>query len=89
MFGGDYNAGASQFAGGFMPSPKDQAGSASAQKKSQGYNDHSVRRVTIKQIADSFGKGSPDSIMVDGKELVNVCIDHCCDCPLYNIPDQS
>ena len=65
--------GASQFNGaGFMPSPPAQDGPSSGQKKSYDQQSQSVRRLTIKQIADGLEQNSADGAIVDGKEVSNV-----------------
>jgi hypothetical protein len=73
MYNAGFEAGASQFnGGGFMPSPGVQAGSGSAQKRSYDQTSQAVRRVTIKQLHQALEENNTESIIVDGKELVNV-----------------
>lgn len=55
-----------------MPSPGVQAGSGSAQKRSYDQTSQAVRRVTVKQLHQALEENNTESIIVDGKELVNV-----------------
>lgn len=73
MFGGAFED-AQQFnGGGFMPSPDAQQGKETGTKKSYDTQSQSVRRLTIKQLAESIGQNS-DGLVVDGKEVSNIAL---------------
>lgn len=56
-----------------MPSPDAQQGQGSGTKKSYDTQSQSVRRLTIKQVAEAIGQ-SPDGLVVDGKEVSNIAL---------------
>lgn len=76
MYNGGFDGGASQFnGGGFMPTPGGApAGGGSAQKKSYDQTSQAVRRVTTKQLHKALEQSTSDTILLDGKEVVNVSL---------------
>lgn len=56
-----------------MPSPDAQQGKETGTKKSYDTQSQSVRRLTIKQLAESIGQNS-DGLVVDGKEVSNIAL---------------
>jgi hypothetical protein len=75
MYNGGFDGGASQFnGGGFMPTPGGPAGGGSAQKKSYDQTSQAVRRVTIKQLHKALDQSTSDTVILDGKEVVNVSL---------------
>lgn len=81
-YGGGFEAGASQFAGGgFMPSPAGGRndtmfgnGSGAQTKKSSGKSTDTVRAVTIRHLLRETESQQGDTFMVDGHELGTVTL---------------
>lgn len=70
MYGGEYDQGSSQFAGGgFLPSPGAQDGASPAAKGGRSGQNDTLTPLTVCQLHQAINSSSDDNVRVDNAEL--------------------